>query len=236
MSADVSVPCPLGPTLSRLVATGSDYRSGRDVLDHPFSHLGLLYAPGVSSQVLVGAAVTLIGVALGGVISLALNRQQMRDARAQRTEEAARQQHRVSVDRRFQAYSDFLMRARSYRNVVRDYCLPLDHKPTLAELDDLMRSANDSSALVFLSVEDKDTYDTGRMVLVALAQVNELAHQMNPAAAEDPWPRLRGLMGRALRNFQIAARKELGVGGVSDEWMSYKVIPDDKPGPRISDP
>src|SRR5690348_7611063 len=85
----------------------------------------------MGAQLWIGAAVTLLGVALGGVISLVLNRQQMRDARVQREEEEKRQQHRASLDRRFQAYADFMTRARSYRNVVRDYCLRSDHKLTL---------------------------------------------------------------------------------------------------------
>lgn len=219
-----------------MVATDSGYICDRGVPDHPWRSLGLLYAPRMGTQLWIGAAVTLIGVALGGVISLALNRQQMRDAQAQRAEEAARQEHRTSVDRRLQAYADFLTRARSYRNVVRDFCLPTDHKPALAEVDNSMRSANDSSALAFLLVEDKGTYDASRALLVALGLAKEAVHQMDAASADDPWPGMRDTMGRALRNFQIAARKELGVGGKSDEeWFGYRDIPDDKPGPRISD-
>jgi uncharacterized membrane-anchored protein YhcB (DUF1043 family) len=110
----------------------------------------------MSSQVWIGAVATVVGVALGGGISYVSNRQQMREARTQRLEEARREQYRRSVDRRFQAYSDFLTRVRSCRNVVRDYRLLSDHRPNIGDIDALMRSANDASAMVFLVVESEN--------------------------------------------------------------------------------
>ena len=96
----------------------------------------------MSSQVWVGAVATVVGVAIGGGISYLSNRQQMREARTQRLEEARREQYRRSVDRRFQAYSDFLTRVRSCRNVVRDYLLLSDHRPNVGDIDALVRTCD----------------------------------------------------------------------------------------------
>jgi hypothetical protein len=204
--------------------------------DHPHMDLGLLYAPRVGSQLWIGAAVTLIGVALGGVISLALNRQQMRDARLQRAEQAVRQAQQASAERRIQAYADFLTRARAYRNIVRDYCLPLANKPSLADVNNFMRAANDASALVFLLVEDASTYESCRQLLWALSEAQDAVHQMDPASKDNPWHRLSGTLASAVRNFQIAVRKELNVKGIPDDLIRYRHVPDDNSGPRISEP
>lgn len=193
--------------------------------------------PRMDAQLWVGAAVTLLGVALGGVISLALNRQQMKDARDQRAEDAARQQHRASLDRRFQAYADFMTRARSYRNVVRDYCLRSDHKLTLTDIDHFMRATSDAAGLIFLVAESTETYDACRHALMALGQIGELVRQLEPHSAGDSWPQLRDAMRAPLRDFQVAARKELGVSGISGGWISEHDIAYDRsaPAPRSSD-
>lgn len=68
----------------------------------------------VNSDLWFGAATTLAGAALAGAISLALNRQQMRDARARRGEDEQRAKLRRSEDRRFTAYAEFATRARTY--------------------------------------------------------------------------------------------------------------------------
>jgi hypothetical protein len=70
----------------------------------------------VNASLWVGALVSLAGVAFGGAISFALSRQQLRDARAQRIEDDLRASRRRNEDRRFAAYSDFLTRARTYRD------------------------------------------------------------------------------------------------------------------------
>lgn len=109
------------------------------------------------SDVWIGAVTTLAGAGLGGAISFLLNRQQMGEARRQRQEEDARERRRRSADRRFQAYADFLTRARSFRNGAEAYYLQSRRQPSLKEIDSLLQSANDASALVFLVVEDKAT-------------------------------------------------------------------------------
>jgi hypothetical protein len=40
---------------------------------------------------------------------------------------------------------------------------------------------------------------------------------------------LNEAIGRTTREFQIAAREELGVSGVEQQWIEYRAVPDDKP-------
>jgi hypothetical protein len=37
------------------------------------------------------------------------------------------------------------------------------------------------------------------------------------------------MIGRTTREFQIAAREELGVRGVEQQWIADRAVPDDKP-------
>jgi hypothetical protein len=172
----------------------------------------------VSSDVWIGAVTTLAGGGLGGTISFLLNRQQMREARRQRQEEDARERRRRSADRRFEAYADFLTRARSFRNAAEAYYLQSRHKPPLKEIDSLLQSANDASALVFLVVEDHATYQACRHVLRALSRAQAVIHGIEPPGSADPWGELNVMLGRATREFQNAARKELGVVGPAEPW------------------
>jgi len=179
----------------------------------------LPYSRNVSADVWIGALTTLGGGLLGGAISLALGRQQARETRLQRQEEDAREQLRRSADRRFQAYADFLTGARSFRNAVEAYYLHPRHKPSLAALDALVQAANDASALVFLVVESDGTYQGCREVLRSLWRARAVIHGIEPAAG-DPWPELNRTLGRATREFQNAARAELGVTGPAEPWDS----------------
>jgi hypothetical protein len=163
---------------------------------------------------------TLAGTALGGTTSFAVNRQQARYTRLQREEEHLREQRGQSVDRRFQAYSEFLIRARSFRNAAEAYYVHPHHKPPLAEMDSLLHSANDASALVFLVVESDGAYEGCRSVLRALWRARTLIHDLDPSADEDPWGELNMLLGRTTREFQNAARSELGVSGPAEPWDS----------------
>lgn len=83
----------------------------------------------------------------------------------QREEEHVRGQRRQSTDRRFQAYSEFLIRTRSFCNATEAYYVHPHHKSEIAEIDSLLQSANDASALVFLVVESDGTYEACRNVL-----------------------------------------------------------------------
>lgn len=172
----------------------------------------------MSSDVWIGAVTTLAGAGLGGTISFLLSRQQVKEARRQRQEEDARELRRRSADRRFQAYADFLTRARSFRNAVEAYYLQSRHKPSLKEIDSLLQSATDASALVFLVVEGRATYEAGRHVLRALSRAQAVIHGIEPPESAEPWDELNVMLGRATREFQNAARGELDVTGPAEPW------------------
>jgi hypothetical protein len=212
-----SHPDHLGPAWPRMAATGVGYRRTNTQFDHLRSH-ELLYAPGVSSQVWIGAATALLGVLLGGAVSFTLSRQQMKDARARRNE-----------DRRIQAYSDFLTRARSFRNAVMNYCYRPRGKLTLDTLDDLMREADDASTLVFLVVETPEVYNACRAVLSAIGEALNSVQNIGTRSTNDLWRELTVILGRPLRDFQIAAREELGVvRGIIQPWLDHPNRPDSR--------
>lgn len=174
----------------------------------------------MSNDVWVGAIVTLVGAALGGAISFVLSRQQLNYARLQRKEEAAREQGRRSEDRRFQVYSEFLIQARSYRNAVQAYYLHSDNKPSIAELDSLLRAAQDASTLVFLVVESEGIYRGCRAVLGALRKARAIIHHIEPSSTNDPWAELNIEFGRAAHEFENAACNELELGGSAGPWVT----------------
>lgn len=173
----------------------------------------------MGSQVWIGAAATLLGVVLGGAVSFTLSRQQLKDARAQRAEEAARERDKRSEDRRIQAYSDFLTRARSFRNALITYCNRPQGKVTLDILDDLMREVGAASALAFLVVETPEAYDACRIVLRALGDALSTVQDIASGPTKDLGQEVSKIIGPALRSFQISAREELGFGrGVIQPW------------------
>jgi chitinase len=155
---------------------------------------------------------------LGGGISFLLSWQQVKEARRQRQEDDAREHRRLSMDRRFAAYADFLTRARSFRNAVEAYYSQPGHGPSLADVDALLQSANDASALVFLVMESEQTYEGCREVLRALHSARIVIHQNEPGTAAGPWPDLNLLLGRTTREFQNSVRNELGVSGPIAAW------------------
>jgi hypothetical protein len=82
-----------------------------------------------------------------------------------------------------------------------------------------MRDADDASALVFLVVETDEMYDACRGVLSAIDDALNRVQNIDSGPTEDLWQDLRDILGSALRNFQIAAREELGVAGsVVQPW------------------
>ena len=104
----------------------------------------------MSADLWLGAATTLAGAALGGTISLVLNRQQMKDARAQRAEEDLRIRQRRSTDRRFDAYAGFFTHARSYRTALRPFAEESASKIPVQDMDTFARAADSASSLVFI--------------------------------------------------------------------------------------
>ena len=143
------------------------------------------------TAVWVGALATLTGVLLGGLVSLGLSRQQIRAARQQMQERAIQEETQRTIERRLQAYSDFLGRTRSFRNVVRSYCNSTTNRPTLAEIEERLQAANDASALVFLLVQSTDTYDACRTLLRAMGTTQGVLNKVHSAAASTSWPELK---------------------------------------------
>jgi hypothetical protein len=210
-----------GPPLYSLLYE-ADIGSSVSAWPPPALAARLAYAHRMTIGLWVGAVVTLAGAALGGAISFVLSRQQIKDARAQRAEQYMQERQRRSADRRFEAYSDFLTKARSLRNAIRGY----DEQPDAAfgpkEIDAIARSANNASALVFLVVESPATYDLCAAVVSAMKDVQGFLPDFGsrPEVPEDnPWPKLNGRMAGLLREFQVAAREELGIGGVDPSWI-----------------
>lgn len=176
----------------------------------------------MSSDLWLGSATTLVGVALGGVVSLALSRLQIKAAQSQRTQEALQNRMQRSADRRYDAYSAFLTRARSARNAVRQYCLSADAKPSVSNIEELIGQTNDASALVFLLVETTRAYDACREVLRALGKTEGVVRDQTPESVANNWSDLSEMLGRALREFQNAVREELAVTGAERPWVEYE--------------
>jgi hypothetical protein len=138
----------------------------------------------------------------------------MKDARAQRAEEFSREKQRRSADRRFDAYADFLTKARSFRNAIRQDGERRDPVFTTEAIDAIARSAHASSSLVFLVVESTATYDACRALVRVMRSVESLLHSSGPDARDDQWLELGHEMAHLLRVFQAGAREELEIGGL----------------------
>jgi len=169
----------------------------------------------VTSGLWFGAVTTLAGAALAGAISLALHRQQMKDAREQRAEEDQRNRRRRSEDRRFEAYADFATRARAYRDAIRTLVAEPASPALIENLDELARSANTASALVFLIVESKATYDACRGIITVIGRTQARVHDSDSGQQRSQWFELNNELARLVREFQVAVRDELAVDGIS---------------------
>lgn len=147
---------------------------------------------------------------IGGAISLAVSRQQIKDARDQRIERAAAETHRRSLERRFSAYADFYSRARAFRNSIRSFSPYPANPEAVKRIDELARRAHDASALVFLVVESDATADACRYVVVIMSTIQGTLHESEPTTTD--WSALNEEMRAATREFLAAARQELEVG------------------------
>jgi hypothetical protein len=78
----------------------------------------VLYAPTVNADQWFGARRPWLARHLGGAISYLLSRLQSREAWTQRLEGERRDRARRSVDRRLDAYADFVTNARRFRNAI----------------------------------------------------------------------------------------------------------------------
>jgi hypothetical protein len=169
----------------------------------------------LSIDLWVGSATTLAGGLLGGVISFVLSRQQIMEARRGRDEEWRHQTDQIQKDRRFSCYSDFSTRARAYRGAIRSFP---DQTPAAVDIeraDQLAADADSTSSLVFVALESVATYDACRAVLKAIGNCQVYIRQRATTSSncEELGP-LEESLAASLRQFQVAARQELGVSGV----------------------
>lgn len=167
----------------------------------------------------LGAATTLIGAVIGGTLSFVLSRQQMKDARAQRMENDAREERRRTMDRRFEAYADFITHARAYRTAIRPHSDRSSPTIPVDELDALARAADQASSIVFLVLQSKQTFDACRQILKAVRNAQDFAHTANPANMPDAWAEHSKTIANLLRRYQVAVRSELDVTGLNDSVM-----------------
>jgi hypothetical protein len=166
----------------------------------------------VNADIWLGAVTTLIGAGLGGAISLALNRQQMSDARVQRAEDDQRLRRRESEARRFDAYSQFSLALRSYRDSIRPLETQSAARVSIEDMVALAKSVNDTSAIVFFIAETDMTYEACRATVKALIKAQDALHNGDQSPAL--WAGLNTEIAQLVREFQVAARDELGVAGI----------------------
>lgn len=166
----------------------------------------------------VGAVTTLAGGLLGGAISFLLSRQQALESRRQRAADDVREQRRRSEERRYAAYADFLTRARAFRNAAVSYCARFRKGAGPGTVDAPLEQARDAAALVFLVAESREAHEGCRSVLRALSRSRALLDDVTAATAAARGQELSELLGQALREFQNAARAELGVAGPAVPW------------------
>jgi hypothetical protein len=170
----------------------------------------------VNSELWVSAVTTLAGAIIGGVISFALSHQQIVEAQVQRAEDALRDRNLRSVQRRFDAYADFLRRARSYRSAIRT---PASTQTAANYADDLAQAADTAGSLIFLAAESSNTLDACREAMLAIGMSQTIIHDRNHDSREARRPEASEKMALSIRQSQAAAREELGVGGVDKSWI-----------------
>jgi hypothetical protein len=172
----------------------------------------LPYDVTVNADIWVGAVTTLAGAILGGAISYLLSRQQIKEARIQRAEEAQRDQDRRSEERRFSTYSDFLTQARRYRSAIRPYRRGSAPGLAVHEIDAYAAAADAAGSLVFLVSQSLGTHEACRKVLRTIGETLTVIHELPTDLDAGPWEELNDVMADSLRKFQNAARAELGTG------------------------
>jgi hypothetical protein len=176
------------------------------------------YAGHVGSTVWLASVTGLIGVVLGGLVSLAVSRQQIREARKQRADQALEERYRRSVERRFKAYSEFINCHRSVQHAVNSYYSQVPGSPSVSDITALLQSANNASAMVFLVAETERTNKACIGVLHVLRETQRVVGGEALSSTDSPRSKLNIQMGRAMREFENAARTELGVGGPEWTW------------------
>jgi hypothetical protein len=165
----------------------------------------------VNADLWFGAVTTLAGAALGGAISYLLSRQQIKEARAQRLETERWDQARRSTERRIEAYKDFLTHARQFRNAVRPPHHPgSSFRIPVRDIDDLARAADAAGMVVFLVNESLRTQEACANAMRTIGSVVGTVHEFSGKPNVQRLDRANDEMARVLRDFQEAARDELG--------------------------
>jgi hypothetical protein len=171
----------------------------------------------VSSDLWVGAVATLAGATLGGASTYLVSRLQIRESRVQRVDAERWERARRNVDRRFDAYANFLTCARTYRNAIRPYRSESGPGMSIQEIDAAAREATSAASLVFLVYGNPATEVACRGVLRTIRDTVNVIHEGAQDPDGVPWQQLNHDMARILRDFQDAARAELEVNGDSAE-------------------
>jgi hypothetical protein len=184
-----------------------------------------IYALLMGTSAWFTAVIGLAGVMLGGLASFAVSHQQIREARTQRVDDARLEREQQSKDRRFKAYADFINGHRAVQNSLHFYYSQAPIKPAASDIFTLLQSGYNSSAMVFLVVETERTREACIGVLRVLQHTQHIVSEHNASPAEDnPWPELNATMGRAMREFQNAARAELDVDGPESPWIEREQV------------
>jgi hypothetical protein len=155
------------------------------------------------------------GSSTRGASTYLVSRLQIKESRAQRVEAERWDRARRNVDRRFDAYANFLTSARTYRNAIRPYRPESGPGMTVQEIDAAAREATAAGSLVFLVYDNPATEAACRSVLRTIRDTVGVIHESAPDLDGVPWRELNDGMARVLRNFQDAARTELEVTGNS---------------------
>jgi hypothetical protein len=120
------------------------------------------------------------------------------------------------VERRFDAYSDFLKRARSYRNVVRESVIT---EATFQDVDALAHAADSAGSLIPLVAESSKTIEACHRTLRAVRITQGVVHDPDQDSRMARRSKAVDELVLSLRQFQAEAREELGVGGVDRSWI-----------------
>jgi hypothetical protein len=79
------------------------------------------------------------------------------------------------------------------------------------EISSLARSAHDASSAVFLIASSPRTVHACKELVTAMSQAQGVIDDSGSEPSSKPWPELNDSIGSAVRNFEEAARDELGI-------------------------
>lgn len=106
------------------------------------------------------------------------------------------------------------------QNALHIYYSQAPGKPGASDIVALLQSGYNSSGMVFLVTETERTREACVGVLRVLEHTQEIVSEHNASPVKDnPWSELNVTMGRAMREFQNAARAELNVKGPESSWI-----------------